>query len=73
MLPLPSCGHLQHHISFFFYGQMVDFIEANFFFEQRDRVKQLADYIMTLGRIGAGSLGEYHFDKLTLSRDGGDN
>lgn len=53
--------------------QMVDFIEANFFSEQRDRVKQLADYVMTLGRIGAGSLGEYHFDKLTLSRDGGDN
>lgn len=52
---------------------MVDFIEANFFTVQRDRVKQLADYVTTLGRIGAGSLGEYHFDKLTLSRDGGDN
>lgn len=51
---------------------MVDFIEANFFTVQRDRVKQLTDYVITLGRIGAGSLGEYHFDKLTL-RDGGDN
>ena len=55
-----------------FYGQMADFIEANFFTLQTHRVKQLGDYVMTLGRIGAGSLGEYHFDKFTL-RDGGDN
>lgn len=50
---------------------MTDFIEANFFAVQTDRVKQLANYVTTLRRIGGESLSEYHFDKLTL-RDGGD-
>jgi len=49
---------------------MADFIEANFFTVQTHRVKQLADYVMTLGRIGEGSLGEYHFDKFTLGDNG---
>ncbi|XP_078378968.1 soma ferritin-like [Oculina patagonica] len=52
-------------------SQMTDFIEGNFFTVQTDRVKQLSDYVNTLGRIDSDPLGEYHFDKLTLS-DGGD-
>jgi len=45
--------------------QMVDFIESNFLGEQVDSIKQLGNYIGTLGRIGDG-LGEFQFDKVTL-------
>lgn len=58
------------HAFFVSYPQMMDFIEANFFTVQTNRIKQLSDYVMTLRRIGGEALGEYQFDKLTLGGDG---
>ena len=52
---------------------MQDFLESNFLGEQVDSIKQLSNFVSTLRRMketGSYSLGEYHFDKMTLG--GGD-
>merc|ERR1712137_318816 len=43
-------------------AQMTDFIEGNFLNEQVDAIKELADMITNLKRVGDG-LGVYLFDK----------
>lgn len=48
----------------------MDFIGSNFLSVQTDRVKQLSDYVMTLRRFDHEALGEYQFDKMTLSSRG---
>ena len=45
---------------------MTDFIEGNFLTEQVESIKKMAEYITMLKRCGPG-LGEFQFDKLTLS------
>lgn len=49
-------------------AQMTDFIESEFLTEQVEAIKQLADYITNLKRVGPG-LGEYLFDKETLKSE----
>ena len=44
----------------------MDFIEEHFLEEQVESIKQFSDYVTNLKRVGCG-LGEYQFDKLTLS------
>lgn len=46
----------------------MDFIEENFLEEQVESIKQFAEYVTNLKRVGEG-LGEYQFDKLTLKDD----
>jgi len=46
-------------------AQMCDFIESNYLTEQVEAIKQLAEYVTNLKRVGTG-LGEYLFDKETL-------
>jgi len=46
-------------------AQMSDFIENHYLTEQVEAIKQLADYVTNLKRVGPG-LGEYTFDKETL-------
>jgi len=46
-------------------AQMCDFIESEYLGEQVEGIKQLADYVSILKRVGPG-LGEYMFDKETL-------
>lgn len=46
--------------------QMCDFIETHFLTEQTEAIKQLGDYITQYKRCGGG-LGEYLFDKHTMS------
>ncbi|KAK6965985.1 soma ferritin [Biomphalaria glabrata] len=48
--------------------QMADFLESEFLEEQVESIKQFGDYVTNLKRVGAG-LGEYMFDKETLSSD----
>ncbi|CAH8480848.1 unnamed protein product [Schistosoma turkestanicum] len=45
---------------------LTDFIESEFLHEQEDAIKQFADYLTEIQRVGKG-LGEYLFDKLTLT------
>ncbi|CAH8496016.1 unnamed protein product [Heterobilharzia americana] len=45
---------------------LTDFIEGEFLHEQEEAIKQFADYVTQTKRVGSG-LGEYLFDKLTLS------
>eukprot|EP00794_Sanderia_malayensis_P011302 gene11302-12484_t len=47
-------------------AQMTDFIEGHFLTEQVEAIKELGGYITNLKRVGSG-LGEYQFDKETLS------
>lgn len=47
-------------------AQMCDFLESHFLTEQVEAIKQLADHITNIKRVGPG-LGEYLFDKKTLS------
>ena len=47
---------------------MMDFIEEEFLEEQVESIKQFADFVTNLKRVGSG-LGEYQFDKLTLKDD----
>merc|ERR1719460_1342481 len=47
-------------------SQMTDFIEGEFLKEQVEGIEQVANYCTMLKRCGAG-LGEFQFDKLTLS------
>lgn len=47
-------------------AQMCDFIETHYLTEQVEAIKQLADFITNIQRVGPG-LGEYLFDKKTLS------
>jgi len=46
--------------------QFCDFLETHFLTEQVDSMKEIADYITNLRRVGQG-LGEYMFDKESLS------
>merc|ERR1712046_364523 len=46
-------------------AQMTDFLEGNFLNEQVESIKQIADYVANLKRVGEG-LGEYLFDQHTL-------
>lgn len=52
--------------------QLQDFLESNYLGEQVDSIKELSDFVNTLKRMEGPSysLGEYHFDKMTLG--GGD-
>lgn len=47
---------------------LTDFLEGEYLDEQVKAIKQLGDYITNLKRVGPG-LGEYQFEKLTLSDD----
>eukprot|EP00112_Aurelia_sp_Birch-Aquarium-sp1_P000186 Seg1014.4 transcript_id=Seg1014.4/GoldUCD/mRNA.D3Y31 product="Soma ferritin" pseudo=true protein_id=Seg1014.4/GoldUCD/D3Y31 len=47
-------------------AQMTDFIEGHFLTHQVESIKELAEYVTNLKRVGPG-LGEYQFDKETLS------
>lgn len=46
--------------------QMMDFIEEEFLSEQVEDIKKLGDHLTNIKRVGPG-LGEYQFDKLSLS------
>mgnify|MGYP000061776037 CR=1 FL=1 len=50
-------------------AQFADFLEANYLVEQVEAIKKLSDYVTNLRRVGTG-LGEYLFDKHTLSGGG---
>lgn len=50
-------------------AHLTDFIEENFLDEQVESIKLLGDHITNLKRCGPG-LGEYQFDKLTMSEEG---
>ncbi|XP_066275678.1 soma ferritin-like [Branchiostoma lanceolatum] len=45
--------------------QLQDFLDGNFLQEQVESIKEIADYITNLKRVGSG-LGEYMFDSHTL-------
>lgn len=45
--------------------QMCDFLEGEFLKEQVESIKQIADFVTNLKRVGTG-VGEYLFDKETL-------
>ncbi len=47
-------------------AQMTDFIEGHFLTHQVESIKELSGYVTNLKRVGKG-LGEYQFDKETLS------
>jgi len=47
-------------------ANMCDFLETHYLNEQVEAIKELADYVTNLKRVGPG-LGEYMFDKETLS------
>jgi len=47
-------------------AQMTDFIESEYLEEQVDAIKQIADHITQLKRVGPG-LGEYQYDHESLS------
>lgn len=47
---------------------LTDFLEEHFLDEQVESIKKIGDFITNLERVGPG-LGEYQFDKLTLSDD----
>ena len=47
--------------------QMSDFIEGNFLHEQVDAIKELTGHITNLKRVGVTGLGEYQFEKESLS------
>lgn len=47
---------------------LTDFLEEEFLNEQVESIKKLSDFLTNLERVGPG-LGEYQFDKLTLSDD----
>jgi len=49
-------------------GQMTDFLEANYLNEQVESIKELADHVTNLKRVGPG-LGEYMYDKETMGHD----
>ncbi|XP_068687174.1 uncharacterized protein [Montipora foliosa] len=49
-------------------AQLMSYIEDNFLEEQVESIKQFADFVTNLKRVGPG-LGEYQFDKLTLDDD----
>ena len=46
---------------------MSDFIEGNFLHEQVDAIKELTGHIANLKRVGQTGLGEYQFEKESLS------
>ena len=46
---------------------MSDFIEGNFLHEQVDAIKELTGHITNLKRVGVTGLGEYQFEKESLS------
>ncbi|XP_025087870.1 soma ferritin-like [Pomacea canaliculata] len=46
-------------------AQMCDFLEGEFLKEQVESIKQIADFVTNLKRVGTG-VGEYLFDKETL-------
>ncbi|EDV26143.1 Soma ferritin [Trichoplax sp. H2] len=46
-------------------SQLCDFLEGNYLQEQVTAIKEIADYVAQLKRVGQG-LGEYQFDRLTL-------
>merc|ERR1712046_80460 len=50
-------------------AQFTDFLEGNYLNEQVEAIKEIADHVTNLRRVGPG-LGEYMFDKETLG--GGD-
>ena len=48
-----------------FVFQMCDYIESEFLEEQVRSIKEIADHITNLKRVGSG-LGEYMYDKETM-------
>jgi ferritin heavy chain len=44
---------------------MTDFLEGNFLQEQVKSIKEIADHVTNLKRVGTG-LGEYLYDKQSL-------
>ncbi|XP_057823143.1 ferritin-3, chloroplastic [Cryptomeria japonica] len=51
-------------------SQMTDYIEGNFLTEQVEAIKQVAEYVSQLRRIGKGHA-VWHFDQVLLHGDGG--
>jgi len=49
-------------------NHMTDFLEENYLKEQVESIKELADHVTNLKRVGPG-LGEYMYDKETMSGD----
>lgn len=49
------------------YFQMCDFIENHYLTEQVEAIKELADYVTNLKRVGPG-MGEYLFDKHNFNK-----
>lgn len=51
--------------------QLQDFLESNYLGEQVDSIKELSNFVGTLERMEGDSysLGEYHFDRMTLGGD----
>ena len=55
-----------------FYPQLCDFIETHYLDEQVRSIKQLADWVSNLRRMGApqNGMAEYLFDKHTMTEEG---
>jgi len=49
-------------------NHMTDFLEENYLKEQVESIKELADHVTNLKRVGPG-LGEYLYDKETIGGD----
>jgi len=51
--------------------QLQDFLESNYLGEQVDSIKELSNFVGTLERMEGPSysIGEYHFDRMTLGGD----
>lgn len=63
------CFVLILHLGFFF--QLCDFIETHYLDEQVKSIKELADWVTNLRRMGApqNGMAEYLFDKHTLGKE----
>ena len=64
-----SICRLTDWLIFVFFLQMTTFIEDTFFDEQTEDIKQIANYVGTLRKIGSG-LGEFEFDFEILRKQG---
>lgn len=50
------------------YSQLCDFLENEFLVEQVQAIKEIADHITNLRRVGPG-LGEYMYDRESMADD----
>ncbi|XP_072444459.1 ferritin heavy chain A-like [Chiloscyllium punctatum] len=64
-----SSGHTDPHANLCLLFHLCDFLERHYLDEQVKMIKKLGDHITNLKRLGApeNGLGEYLFDRLTLS------